>query len=288
MRSPATWAPSRATAFASSIAAASLASSRPHIITCTPSRASAQAIALPMPSLEAITAARRPTRSRSMAGTLHARRARGSVRRMSTALSTLRRVRARQPALAGRARARARGSSRAGSRTTRAGRIRSRPCVARAEGAYKWDLDGHRLVDYVTGHGALVAGHSHPGRRRGRAAPGRARACTSARAASSQADWAERIVALVPSAERVRFTSSGTEATLLALRVARGFTGRDRVLKLAGHFHGWHDDAQPGVALPVDPAAPVGLAAQPRPHRRRPVRRGRARGRARRAATWPA
>src|SRR6478672_12496891 len=73
-----------------------------------------------------------------------------------------------------------------------------------------------------------------------------------------EAAWAERIVRLVPSAERVRFTSSGTEATLLALRVARGFTGRDRVVKLAGHFHGWHDDASPGVALPVDPAAPVG------------------------------
>ncbi len=48
----------------------------------------------------------------------------------------------------------------------------------------------------------------------------------------------------MPSAERVRFTSSGTEATLLALRVARGFTGRHRVLKLAGHFHGWHDDVR--------------------------------------------
>ena len=78
-----------------------------------------------------------------------------------------------------------------------------------------------------------------------------------------QADWAERIVALVPSAERVRFTSSGTEATLLALRVARGFTRRNRVLKLAGHFHGWHDDATPGVALPVDPGAPLGSPPNP-------------------------
>ena len=154
------------------------------------------------------------------------------------------------------------------------------PCVTRAEGAYKWDLDGHRLVDYVMGHGALVAGHSHPAvveAVRRQAGLGMHLGASS----EQEAAWAERIVRLVPSAERVRFTSSGTEATLLALRVARGFTGRDRVLKLAGHFHGWHDDASPGVALPVDAGRARGLAAQPRPHGRRPVRRGRARGRAR-------
>ncbi len=136
------------------------------------------------------------------------------------------------------------------------------PCVTRAEGAYKWDVDGHRIVDYVTGHGALVAGHSHPAvveAMRRQAGLGLHLGASSA----LQADWAERIVALVPSAERVRFTSSGTEATLLALRVARGFTRRNRVLKLAGHFHGWHDDATPGVALPVDTAAPLGSPPNP-------------------------
>jgi len=136
------------------------------------------------------------------------------------------------------------------------------PCVTHAEGAYKWDLDGHRLVDYVTGHGALVAGHSHPDvveavRRQA------GRGMHLGASSELEAAWAERIVRLVPSAERVRFTSSGTEATLLALRVARGFTGRDRVVKLAGHCHGWHDDASPGVALPVDPAAPVGSPPNP-------------------------
>jgi glutamate-1-semialdehyde 2,1-aminomutase len=131
------------------------------------------------------------------------------------------------------------------------------PCVTRAEGAYKWDLDGHRIVDYVTGHGALVAGHSHPGvveAVRRQAGLGQHLGASS----ELEADWAARIIALVPSAERVRFTSSGTEATLLALRVARGFTARDRVLKLAGHFHGWHNDALPGVALPVGSAPPKG------------------------------
>ena len=114
----------------------------------------------------------------------------------------------------------------------------------------------------MTGHGALVAGHSHPAvveAVRRQAGLGQHLGASS----ELEADWAERIIALVPSAERVRFTSSGTEATLLALRVARGFTGRDRVLKLAGHFHGWHDDASPGVALPVDPGAPVGSPPNP-------------------------
>jgi glutamate-1-semialdehyde 2,1-aminomutase len=136
------------------------------------------------------------------------------------------------------------------------------PSVTRAQGAYKWDLDGHRIVDYVSGHGAMVAGHSHPAVVE---AVQRQAALGQHLGAASElhADWAQRIVALVPSAERVRFTSSGTETTLLALRVARAFTGRNRVLKLAGHFHGWHDDAMPGVALPVDPEAPVGSPPNP-------------------------
>ena len=136
------------------------------------------------------------------------------------------------------------------------------PGVSRAEGAYKWDLDGHRLLDYVTGHGALVAGHSHPAvveAVRRQAGLGQHLGAEHELAA----DWAERIIELVPSAERVRFTSSGTEATLLALRVARGFSRRDRVLKLAGHFHGWHDDASPGVALPVAGAPPLGSPSNP-------------------------
>ena len=136
------------------------------------------------------------------------------------------------------------------------------PCVTRAEGAYKWDLDGHRILDYVTGHGSLVAGHSHPAvveAVRRQAGSGWHLGAGS----ELQADWAERIVTLVPSAERVRFTSSGTEATLLALRVARGFSARDRVLKLAGHFHGWHDAVIPGVALPVEPEPPRGSPPNP-------------------------
>jgi glutamate-1-semialdehyde 2,1-aminomutase len=131
--------------------------------------------------------------------------------------------------------------------------------VARAEGAHKWDVDGHRLIDYWAGHGALLLGHSHPTvveavrRQIGRAThPG---ACHEL-----EIEWGQWVRKLVPSAERLRFTSSGTEATLMAIRLARLFTGKPRVLKFAGHFHGWHDfvipDADPpyGSAVPGVPA----------------------------------
>jgi glutamate-1-semialdehyde 2,1-aminomutase len=196
-----------------------------------------------------------------MAGTLHARMPRGSVRAMSTALSTLAEYARANPRSAA-AHERALGLFPSG--LTHDSR-RQDPfplCVTRAEGAYKWDLDGHRVLDYVMGHGALVAGHSHPvvvEALRLQAGLGQHFGASSV----LEADWAERIVALVPSAERVRFTSSGTEATLLALRVARGFTARNRVLKLAGHFHGWHDDVSPGVALPVDREPPKGSPPNP-------------------------
>src|SRR5215470_8866955 len=123
--------------------------------------------------------------------------------------------------------------------------------VERAAGAHKWDVDGHELIDYWCGHGAILLGHSHPAvveavrRQMGRAThPG---ACHEL-----ELEWGRWVQRLVPSAERLRFVSSGTEATLMALRLARIFTGRPRVLKLAGHFHGWHDFLAPGADLPAD------------------------------------
>src|ERR1700756_5988592 len=122
--------------------------------------------------------------------------------------------------------------------------------VERAEGAHKWDVDGHRLIDYWAGHGSLLLGHSHPAvveavqRQMGRAThPG---ACHEL-----EIEWGQWVRRLMPSAEQVRFVSSGTEATLMALRLARIFTGRPRVLKFAGHFPGWHDFFAPGAALPA-------------------------------------
>jgi glutamate-1-semialdehyde 2,1-aminomutase len=121
--------------------------------------------------------------------------------------------------------------------------------IDRAAGAHKWDVDGHRLIDYWSGHGALLLGHSHPAiveavqRQMGRAThPG---GCHEL-----EIEWGQWVQRLVPSAQKLRFVSSGTEATLMALRLARIFTGRPRVLKLAGHFHGWHDFVIPAADLP--------------------------------------
>src|SRR6185437_13382099 len=74
--------------------------------------------------------------------------------------------------------------------------------------------------------------------------------------------WGQWVQKLVPSAERVRFVSSGTEATLMALRLARLYTGKPKVLKLRGHFHGWHDFLIPGADGPYDGAPVPGIPAE--------------------------
>jgi glutamate-1-semialdehyde 2,1-aminomutase len=135
--------------------------------------------------------------------------------------------------------------------------------VVRAEGSRKWDADGHEVVCYVMGHGSLLFGHSHPPvveavRRQAGLAfhPGASH--------ELEREWAACVLELLPAADRVRFTSSGTEATLLALQVARARTGRTRMVKLEGHFHGWHDYAAFGIDPPYERAAtpliPAGVA----------------------------
>lgn len=125
--------------------------------------------------------------------------------------------------------------------------------IERAAGVYKWDVDDNRMIDYWCGHGALLLGHAHP-------AVTAAVQAQAARGTHYGAEsplglrWAELIQRLIPGAERVRFTSSGTEATMLAVRVARAATRRPTVVRFAGHFHGWHDGLTPG-ADPSDPHA---------------------------------
>ncbi|MGH7199974.1 MAG: aspartate aminotransferase family protein, partial [Planctomycetaceae bacterium] len=123
--------------------------------------------------------------------------------------------------------------------------------VERAAGSKKYDVDGHELIDYWSGHGALLLGHSHPAVveavQKQIALGTHFGACHKL-----EVQWGEWVRRLVPSAEMVRFTSSGTEATLMALRVARIVTGRSKVLKFAGHFHGWHDQLVPAAEPPHD------------------------------------
>lgn len=110
----------------------------------------------------------------------------------------------------------------------------------RAAGSRKWDVDGREYVDYVSGHGALLLGHNYPSVTE--AAMAQLALGTHYGASQErEIEWAEEVVRLVPSAEVVRFTSSGTEATLMALRLARAFTGKPGVIKFDRHFHGWHD-----------------------------------------------
>jgi glutamate-1-semialdehyde 2,1-aminomutase len=133
--------------------------------------------------------------------------------------------------------------------------------VQRAAGPHKWDVDGNRYVDFYGGHGALLLGHNH-------------KAVTDAVAAAladgthfgashpRELAWARAVQRLVPSAERVRFTSSGTEATLMAVRLARAFTGRPVLLRFQGHFHGWHDHMAAGYTSHYDGSATPGVLAE--------------------------
>jgi glutamate-1-semialdehyde 2,1-aminomutase len=130
--------------------------------------------------------------------------------------------------------------------------------IAGARGPRKWDVDGRCYVDYFGGHGALLLGHCHP----------EVTAAVHAQldrgthyGASHELEiaWAERVKALIPTAERVRFTSSGTEATLMAVRLARAFTGRPKLVRFNHHFHGWHDHMTSGHASHFDGTPTAGV-----------------------------
>src|SRR5436190_2552182 len=130
--------------------------------------------------------------------------------------------------------------------------------VDRQKGSRKWDVDGHEFVDYWSGHGAMLLGHSHPAVVL--AVQNQVEKSTHAGGCHDlEVEWGQWVRRLVPSAERVRFTGSGTEATLMALRLARIFTGRPKFLKFAGHFHGWHDAVSVGSDPPYDTLAVPGV-----------------------------
>jgi glutamate-1-semialdehyde 2,1-aminomutase len=137
--------------------------------------------------------------------------------------------------------------------------------VARGEGAELIDVEGNRYVDWVLSWGPLIAGHAHP--EVVSAVQAAAAAGTSFGAPTEgELELAEEICARVPSAEMVRMTSSGTEASMSAIRLARAATGRDRIAKFAGAYHGHVDgllaDAGSGLATQGIPASPGVTAAQ--------------------------
>ena len=138
--------------------------------------------------------------------------------------------------------------------------------MERAEGAYIFDADGKRYIDYIGSWGPMVAGHAHP-----EVIEAVREACLSGLSfgcpTSLEVTMAERVCELVPSMDMVRMTSSGTEATMSAVRLARGYTGRDRIVKFEGNYHG-HGDAllvKAGsgaltLGQPSSPGVPVALA----------------------------
>ena len=108
------------------------------------------------------------------------------------------------------------------------------------EGAAKWDVDGNRVLDYFAGHGALILGHSHPDIVQA-VTEQMAKATHLSGSGDLEVQWGQRVKSLIPSAERVRFNSSGTEATMMAIKMARAYTGKSKIIKFEEHFHGWHD-----------------------------------------------
>lgn len=123
--------------------------------------------------------------------------------------------------------------------------------VKSAAGSHKWDVDGNEYVDYAGGHGALLLGHGNPAvveavtqQLKLGTHPGTCH--------ELQIRWAEMVKRLVPCAEKVRFTASGTEATMMAVRLARAHTGRSKLVRFKGYFHGWNDHMAFGVTSNFD------------------------------------
>ena len=112
--------------------------------------------------------------------------------------------------------------------------------VARAEGAYIWDMDGNRYIDYRVGFGPVILGHGHPAVVK-RVAEAIRRGTVYALTHELEVKVAERIVALCPSVDQVRYANSGGEATMHALRIARSHTGREKIIKFEGQYHGMYD-----------------------------------------------
>src|SRR5262249_30303033 len=146
---------------------------------------------------------------------------------------------------------------------TRLNRALGRPMYAAwAEGCRVWDLDGREYLDLCCSHGATLLGHGDPRVRQAvEGVLARGAACSYEN--ELHADLARLLCAVIPCCELVRFTGSGTEATMHCLRLARAFTGRQKILKLEGNFHGYHDQVMFAIGTPADSLGPE---TDPSPH----------------------
>ena len=136
--------------------------------------------------------------------------------------------------------------------------------ISRGEGPYLFDLDGNKYLDYVGSWGPLILGHAHPRVVRA-VSEALAKGASFGAPTELETQLAERIISMMPSIEMVRMVSSGTEASMSAIRLARGFTGRDVVVKFAGCYHGHVDSllvaagsSATTLGVPNSPGIPVG------------------------------
>lgn len=130
--------------------------------------------------------------------------------------------------------------------------------LRKAQGSRVWDVDGNEYIDYIAGHGGDILGHAHPsivGAVSRQVEDG----TQFGTCCEMSVEWAERVSKLIPSAERVEFTSSGTEAVMFGIRLARAFTGRSKILRFQYHFAGAYDAVAVGVYPPFDVPFSTGI-----------------------------
>ena len=139
--------------------------------------------------------------------------------------------------------------------------------IERAEGAYLFDVDGNRYLDYVQSWGPMILGHTHPAVLNAVIEASK-RGFSYGAPTQAESELAKLVISMVPSIEMIRFVNSGTEATMSALRLARAYTGRNKIIKFSGCYHGHADmllvQAGSGVAtmgLPDSPGVPKDATA---------------------------
>ena len=130
--------------------------------------------------------------------------------------------------------------------------------IARGQGPRKWDVDGNEYIDFGLGSASLLLGHSHPAvvDALTKAAP---LGSHFGAPVESMLEWGERVHNLIPCADKVRFVASGAESTMLSMRIARAYTGKEKIIRWESHYHGWHDYAMPGNLPPFDAPASIGI-----------------------------
>ena len=122
--------------------------------------------------------------------------------------------------------------------------------TAKAQGSHLWDVDGNEYIDYILGLGPMLLGHNHPHVSK-RLQKQLSSYVLNSTPTPLEVQLAEKLVEIIPCAEKVRFTTSGTEANMLAVRLARSYTGRDVLLRVRDDYVGWADALSPGIFVPA-------------------------------------